>query len=301
MDEAQRNVDYWDGVKNAGQETAQGMAPAQDATNGAAPVDAGTETQNVGQAPLAPSTPVVGNAVPGEAVDAEGDQRASLRRKRQKRNVGSVGFDNNEALHLSNGGMALAKGSVDRIKKLHQNQPASSDKGQQDLTTGSTVDNDAKSGAKILISKESVKLELDKVAKKYAGVRKTKGFLSDLVYALGDRSEKKKRSPRPNLSNRIMPFQMALRFLLMKIVALHLQNPTVSQPFLQAKIVNPPFPTKIILKKFLKTSRKVLKMSKTTLRRHRRSPTSNVRVSGGRSRSLLFQMSRQRSVPCVTR
>ena len=52
MDEAQRNVDYSEGVKNAGQETASGMAPAQDATNGAAPVDAG-------------------------------EQRASLRRKKQ--------------------------------------------------------------------------------------------------------------------------------------------------------------------------------------------------------------------------
>ena len=49
MDDAQRNVDYWEGVKNAGQETAPGMPPAQDATNGAAPVDAMTDAQNMGQ------------------------------------------------------------------------------------------------------------------------------------------------------------------------------------------------------------------------------------------------------------
>ena len=54
-------------------------------------------------------------------------------------------------------------------------------------------------------------------------------------------------------------------------------------------------------KKKLETNRKVLEMSKTTLRRHRRSQTSSVRVSGGRSRSRRFQMPRQRSVPCVTR
>ena len=71
MDEAQRNVDYWEGVKNAGQETAQGMAPAQDSTNGAAPVDAMTDAQNMGQT----AAPAAGNAV-----DA-GEQRASLRRK----------------------------------------------------------------------------------------------------------------------------------------------------------------------------------------------------------------------------
>ncbi len=71
MDEAQRNVDYWEGVKNAGQETAQGMAPAQDAANGAAPVDAMTDAQNMGQT----AAPAAGNAV-----DA-GEQRASLRRK----------------------------------------------------------------------------------------------------------------------------------------------------------------------------------------------------------------------------
>ena len=71
MDEAQRNVDYWEGVKNAGQETAQGMAPAQDSTNGAAPVDAMTDAQNMGQTAALAA---------GNAVDA-GEQRASLRRK----------------------------------------------------------------------------------------------------------------------------------------------------------------------------------------------------------------------------
>ena len=65
MDEAQRNVDYWEGVKNAGQETAPGIAPVQDATNGAAHVDAGTDAQNMGQT----------------AAPAAGEQRASLRRK----------------------------------------------------------------------------------------------------------------------------------------------------------------------------------------------------------------------------
>ena len=72
MDEAQRNVDYWEGVKNAGQETAPGMDPAQDATNGTAPVDSGNAAQNIGQT-AAPAS--------GNAVDA-GEQRASLRSKR---------------------------------------------------------------------------------------------------------------------------------------------------------------------------------------------------------------------------
>ena len=81
MDEAQRNVDYWEGVKNAGQETVQGMAPAQDATQVAEPVAGGTEMQNVGQDTVAPSAPVAGNAVTGEAVqDAAMEKRDSLRK-----------------------------------------------------------------------------------------------------------------------------------------------------------------------------------------------------------------------------
>ena len=81
MDEAQRNVDYWEGVKNAGQETAPGMAPAQDATQVAEPVAGGTEMQNVGQDTVAPSAPVAGNAVTGEAVqDAAMEKMDSLRR-----------------------------------------------------------------------------------------------------------------------------------------------------------------------------------------------------------------------------
>lgn len=51
-------------------------------------------------------------------------------------------------------------------------------------------------------------------------------------------SHKKKRSPRPNLSNRTMPFQVTLRFQQMSRAAHHLLNPTVSQPFLTAKIRN---------------------------------------------------------------
>ena len=47
MDEAQRNVDYWEGVKNAGQETAPGIAPAQDNA-----VDAGQETPGEQRASL---------------------------------------------------------------------------------------------------------------------------------------------------------------------------------------------------------------------------------------------------------
>ena len=81
MDEAQRNVDYWEGVKNARQQAAPGMAPAQDATHGAEPVAGGTEMQNVGQDTVAPSAPVAGNAVTGEAVqDAAMEKRDSLRR-----------------------------------------------------------------------------------------------------------------------------------------------------------------------------------------------------------------------------
>ena len=47
MDVAQRNVDYWEGVKNAGQETAPGIAPAQDNA-----VDAGQETPGEQRASL---------------------------------------------------------------------------------------------------------------------------------------------------------------------------------------------------------------------------------------------------------
>ena len=71
MDDAQRNVDYWEGVKNAGQETAPGMPPAQDATNGAAPVDAMTDAQNMGQT----------------AAPAAGEQRASLRTRKDLNNT----------------------------------------------------------------------------------------------------------------------------------------------------------------------------------------------------------------------
>ena len=91
MDEAQRNVDYWEGVKNAGQETAPGMPTAQDTTNGAAPVGTGAEAQNMGQTDV------------GNAVDA-GEQRASLRRK-------SLGVDAGNAQEMDENGLPFIKAS----------------------------------------------------------------------------------------------------------------------------------------------------------------------------------------------
>ncbi len=91
MDEAQRNVDYWEGVKNAGQETEPRMAPAQDATNGTAPVGTGTDAQNMGQTDV------------GNAVDA-GEQRASLRRK-------SLGVDAGNAQEMDENGLPFIKAS----------------------------------------------------------------------------------------------------------------------------------------------------------------------------------------------
>lgn len=72
------------------------------------------------------------------------------------------------------------------IKKPQQNQSASSQTGQ-DLTTGYSIDNDAENSAKIHISKQGAKYELNKLVHKYVGQRKTRGFISDLAKALGNR------------------------------------------------------------------------------------------------------------------
>ena len=71
-----------------------------------------------------------------------------------------------------------------------QNQPASSDNSQQDLTTGFAVDNVADNAAKVMISKQSAKHELDKLVHKYVGQRKTRGFIGDLAAALGNRDSR---------------------------------------------------------------------------------------------------------------
>ncbi|MBR5002762.1 MAG: Eco57I restriction-modification methylase domain-containing protein, partial [Bacteroidaceae bacterium] len=72
------------------------------------------------------------------------------------------------------------------IKKPQQNQSASSQTGQ-DLTTGYSIDNDAETSAKVVISNQGAKHELNNIIHKYAGQRKTRGFISDLARALGDR------------------------------------------------------------------------------------------------------------------
>lgn len=79
------------------------------------------------------------------------------------------------------------------IKKPQPNQSASSHNGQ-DLTTGSSIDNGAVTDAKVVISNEGAKHELNNIIHKYAGVRKTRGFISDLAKALGDRNEKPKQT-----------------------------------------------------------------------------------------------------------
>ena len=89
------------------------------------------------------------------------------------------------------------------------------------------------------------------------------------IFRNGYSNKKKKRSPRPNLSNRIMPFQTALRFQLMRRAALHQQNPTVSQPFLPAKLRK-----RIILRN--KEARKRIKRKG--------------RISAGKARSLLLTL-----------
>ena len=75
-----------------------------------------------------------------------------------------------------------------------QNQPASSDNSQQDLTTGFAVDNVADNAAKVMISKQSAKHELDKLVHKYVGQRKTRGFVGDLAAALGNRDSRPRQT-----------------------------------------------------------------------------------------------------------
>lgn len=52
--------------------------------------------------------------------------------------------------------------------KPQQSQSASSEKIQQDLTTGSSIDTDAVDVAKVVISREGAKHELNKLVHKYA-------------------------------------------------------------------------------------------------------------------------------------
>ena len=87
-------------------------------------------------------------------------------------------------------------------EKTHHAQPASSDDGRQDLTTGSSVENDAKNIAKVTISKQSAKHELNKLVHKYVGQRKTRGVISDLDIALGYRSDKPKQTCSPRRDRR---------------------------------------------------------------------------------------------------
>ena len=79
------------------------------------------------------------------------------------------------------------------IKKPQQNQSASSQTGQ-DLTTGYSIDNDAETSAKVVISNQGAKHELNNIIHKYAGQRKTRGFISDLARALGDRSNEPRQT-----------------------------------------------------------------------------------------------------------
>lgn len=80
-----------------------------------------------------------------------------------------------------------------KIKKPQHNQSASSQTGQ-DLTTGYSTDNDAETSAKIVISNQGAKHELNKLIHKYSGVRKTRGFISDLANALSNRNDKPKQT-----------------------------------------------------------------------------------------------------------
>ncbi len=75
-------------------------------------------------------------------------------------------------------------------EKPQQNQSASSQENGQDLTTGSSIDIDAESTAKVTINPYGAKYELNNLVHKYAGQRKTRGFISDLASALGDRASK---------------------------------------------------------------------------------------------------------------
>lgn len=99
-----------------------------------------------------------------------------------------------EAQPLSIEDVATVTDRARKKEKPQHNQPASSDKSQQDLTTGSSVDNDAERGAKVVIFKRSAKHELNNLIHKYVGQRKTRGFISDLAIALGDRSNRPKQT-----------------------------------------------------------------------------------------------------------
>lgn len=76
------------------------------------------------------------------------------------------------------------------IRKPQQNQSASSQENGQDLTTGSSIDIDAVSSAKVTINPYGAKQELNILVHKYMGQRKTRGFIGDLASALGDRTTK---------------------------------------------------------------------------------------------------------------
>lgn len=75
-------------------------------------------------------------------------------------------------------------------KKTQQNQSASSQKKGQDLTTGSSIDFDALYATKVTINPYAAKHELNNLIHKYAGQRKTRGFIGDLARALGDGTPK---------------------------------------------------------------------------------------------------------------
>lgn len=96
-----------------------------------------------------------------------------------------------DAQPLSLDDMRNVAGEDVEKKKSQEGQPASSDKGRQDLTTGSSVDSDAITSTKVTIIRSSAKHELNNLQWKYSDRSITRGFLSDLAKALGYRGEVK--------------------------------------------------------------------------------------------------------------
>lgn len=64
-------------------------------------------------------------------------------------------------------------------------QSASSENKSAGLNHSSTTDIDANNTAKVVINPETAKGDLAKLSEAYRGIRKTRGFISDLVVALG--------------------------------------------------------------------------------------------------------------------
>ena len=108
--------------------------------------------------------------------------------------AGDSGYSSDSANSNPSGNRLVSDEGEVKKEKPQQNQSASSQKDGQDLTTGYSIDNDAETATKVTINPYGAKHELNKLIHKYAGQRKTRGFISDLASALGDMSSAPKQT-----------------------------------------------------------------------------------------------------------